>query len=94
MKTPTRQQAASAHRGAVRRIALFLEVPVSRVEANIPNALQDVLCRLPWDRALRRERDHVILDDVRFLFERMEPDDLRRRRLKFLIEHAERRARL
>lgn len=79
---------------AIRRLALFLERSPTAVETNVPGALQEVLCRLPWDRALRRHRDHVVLEDVRFLWERMERDDLRRSRLKFLLEHAERRSRL
>lgn len=79
---------------AIRRIALFLEKPAERVASNVPGALQEALRLLPWERALRRHRDHVILHDVRFLFDRMDADDLRRPRLKFLLEHAERRARL
>lgn len=79
---------------AVRRLALFVERPPAAVEANIPGSLQDALCRLPWDRALRRHRDRVVLQDVRFLWEQIESDDLRRPRLKFLLEHAERRSRL
>lgn len=91
---PAEELRAKGREEAVRRIALFLERPASRVEANVPGALQEVLCRLPWERALRRERDLVVLRDVRFLFEAMAPDDLRRARLKFLLEHAERRSRL
>jgi len=79
---------------AIRRLALFLERSPTAVETSVPGALQEVLCRLPWDRALRRHRDRVVLQDVRFLWERMEQDDLRRSRLKFLLEHAERRSRL
>lgn len=77
---------------AVRRLALFLERSPAAVEANIPGSLQDVLCRLPWEKALRRHRDRVVLQDVRFLWEQMESDDLRRPRLKFMLEHAERRS--
>ncbi|MFW6078602.1 MAG: hypothetical protein ACODAE_03215 [Gemmatimonadota bacterium] len=79
---------------AIARLALVLERPSSAVERNVPGALQDVLCRLPWERALRRHRDRVVLQDVRFLWEQMESDDLRRPRLKFMLEHAERRSRL
>lgn len=79
---------------AIRRVALFLEQVPASVEANVPGALQDVLARLPWERALRRHRDRVLLQDVRFLFEQIERDDLRRPRLKFMLEHAERRTRL
>lgn len=79
---------------AIRRIALILERSPRAVETNIPGSLHDVLCGLPWERALRRHRDHVILQDVRFLWEQMESDDLRRPRLKFMLEHAERRSRL
>jgi len=79
---------------AIRRLALVLERPVDDVAANVPGALQDVLGRLPWERALRRHRDRVVLQDVRFLWEQMESDDLRRPRLKYMLEHAERRSRL
>ncbi len=79
---------------AVRRLALFLERSPAAVDKNIPGALQDVLSRLPWERALRRHRDRVVLQDVRFLWEQMESDDLRRPRLKFMLEHAERRSML
>lgn len=79
---------------AIRRLALFLERSPAAVATNVPGALQEVLCRLPWDRALRRHRDRVVLQDVRFLWEQMDLDDLRRSRLKFLLEHSERRSRL
>lgn len=79
---------------AIRRIALFLERSPADIETNVPGAMQDVLSRLPWERALRRHRDHVVLQDVRFLWEQIEPDDLRRPRLKYMLEHAERRSRL
>lgn len=79
---------------AVRRVALFLDRPERRVAANLPGALQDVLCRLPWDARLRRQRDHVLVADARLLFGLVEADDLRRPRLKYLLEHAERRTRL
>jgi len=79
---------------SIGRLGLFLERAPAAVEANVAGALEEVLCRLPWDRALRRHRDRVVLQDVRHLFEQMEPDDVRRKRLKFLLEHAERRSRL
>lgn len=79
---------------AIRRLALFLERTPAAVQTNVPGALEEVLCRLPWERALRRHRDRVVLQDVRFLFEQMDRDDLRRSRLKFLLEHSERRSRL
>ena len=79
---------------AIRRLALFLERTPAAVETNVPGALEEVLCGLPWEKALRRHRDRVVLQDVRFLWEHMEQDDLRRSRLKFLLEHAERRSRL
>ncbi|HSM09601.1 MAG TPA: hypothetical protein VLA33_11375 [Gemmatimonadota bacterium] len=44
--------------------------------------------------SLRRRRDQVVLQDVRFLWEQVESDDPRRPRLKFMLEHAERRSRL
>jgi hypothetical protein len=78
----------------VRRLALFLEVPVDRVAANIPGALHDALGQLPWEQRLQRHRDRVVLQDVRFLFEEMDREDLRRPRLKFMLEHAERRSRM
>lgn len=79
---------------AVRRVALFLDWPERRVAANLPGAVQDVLCRLPWDARLRRERDHVLVADARLLFGLVQADDLRRPRLQYLLEHAERRTRL
>lgn len=89
LKTPTTQARA------IRRIALFLDRPVRRVEANLPGALQDVLCRLPWESRLRRDRDRVLVEDVRLLFENdVELDDLRRPRLKYLLEHVELRTRM
>lgn len=79
---------------AVRRLALVLERSPADVEANVPGALQVVLSQLPWEKALRRHRDRVVLQDARFLWEQMESDDLRRPRLKYMLEHAERRSRL
>lgn len=79
---------------AVRRVALLLESSPEAVEANVPAALEKLLCALPWESRLRRERDRIALDDVRLLWEAMPTDDLRRKRLQFLLEHAERRARL
>jgi hypothetical protein len=92
--TDTRNGDAAKVERAVRRVALFLDRPERRVTGNLPGALQDVLCRLPWDARLRRERDRVLIADARRLFELVEPDDLRRPRLKYLLEHAERRTRL
>lgn len=82
-----------SHR-AIRRLALFLQVPVERVTDNVPGALQDALGQLPWEYRLQRHRDRVVLQDVRFLFDGMDGDDLRRPRLKFMLEHAERRSRM
>ena len=82
-----------SHR-AIRRLALFLQVPVDRVAGNVPGALQDALGQLPWEFRLQRHRDRVVLQDVRFLFDEMDRDDLRRPRLKFMLEHAERRSRM
>ena len=79
---------------AVRRLALLLDTSPEAIEANVPAALERVLCSLPWESRLRRERDRVVLADVRLLWEAMPADDLRRKRLQFLLEHAERRARL
>jgi len=79
---------------AIGRLGLFLERTPAAVDRNVAGALEEVLCRLPWDRALRRHRDRVVLQDVRFLYDQMDRDDLRRSRLKFLLEHAERRLRL
>lgn len=82
------------HAVAIRRIGLFLGRPVERIEANLPGALRDALCGLPWESRLRRDRDRVLLEDARLLFKCLEPDDPRRPTLKFLIEHAERRTRM
>lgn len=79
---------------AIRRIALFLDRPARRVEANPAGALRDVLCSLPWESRLRRDRDRVLVEDVRFLFDGMDADDPRRAPLKYVLEHAERRTRL
>lgn len=79
---------------ALRRLALFLEKPLRMVERNVPGSIQEALSRLPWERRLRRRRDQVVLQDLRLLWEQMDADDLRRARLKFLLEHAERRSRL
>ena len=79
---------------AIRRIALFLDRPARRVEANPAGALRDLLCSLPWESRLRRDRDRVLVADVRFLFDAMDADDPRRATLKYLLEHAERRTRL
>ena len=79
---------------AIRRLALVLDRSPADLERNVPGALQEVLCRLPWEMALRRHRDRVVLQDVRFLWGQMESDDLRRPRLKFMLEHAERRSML
>lgn len=79
---------------AIGRIALFLGRPARRVEENPAAAIRDVLCSLPWESRLRRDRDRVLVEDVRFLFEGMDADDLRRPSLKYLLEHAERRTRL
>ncbi|MFW6039447.1 MAG: hypothetical protein ACOC9N_00050 [Gemmatimonadota bacterium] len=79
---------------ALRRVALYLECPPSVVESNVPAALEKVLCSLPWETRLRRRRDRVVLADARLLWEALPPDDMRRKRVQFLLEHAERRARL
>lgn len=82
------------HDRAIRRIALFLDRPARRVAANPAGALRDVLCSLPWESRLRRDRDCVLVGDVRFLFDGLDADDPRRATLKYLLEHAERRTRL
>lgn len=79
---------------ALRRLALFLEKPLRLVERNVPGSVQEALSRLPWERRLQRKRDQVILQDLRVLWERMDAEDLRHARLKFMLEHAERRSRL
>ena len=82
------------HDRAIRRIALYLDRPARRVAANPAGALRDVLCSLPGESWLRRDRDRVLVGDVRFLFDGMDADDPRRAPLKYLLEHAERRTRL
>lgn len=79
---------------AIRRIALYLDRPARRVAANPAGAIRDVLCSLPWGSRLRRDRDRILVDDVRFLFDGLEADDPRRPTLKYLLEHNERRTRL
>lgn len=82
------------HDRAIRRIALYLDRPARRVAANPAAALRDVLCGLPREARLRRERDRVLVGDARFLFDLMDADDPRRAPLKYLLEHTERRTRL
>lgn len=79
---------------AIRRVALFLGCSPTVVESNVPVALEKVLCALPWETRLRRERDRVVLEDVRLLWEALPPEDLRRKRVQYLLEHAERRLQL
>jgi len=79
---------------AVRRIAMFLHTSVKSVEANLANSLLTVLCRIPENVPLRRSQDRTILGDVQLLFEEVEADDLRRPRLKYLIEAVLWRSRL
>ncbi len=86
-------QAAERDR-ALRRIALFLHSSVKNVQNNLANSLLTVLCRIPENTPLRRSQDKTIVRDVALLFEDIEPDDLRRPRLKFLLEAIQWRARL
>jgi len=71
---------------ALRRIALFLHSSVKAVQANLPNSLLTVLCRIPENTPLRRSQDKTIVHDVNLLFQDIDEDDLRRPRLKFLLE--------
>jgi len=71
---------------SLRRIALFLHSSVNAVEANLPNSLLTVLCRIPENTPLRRSQDKTIVHDVNLLFQDVDADDLRRPRLKFLLE--------
>lgn len=71
---------------ALRRVALFLHISVKAVEANLANSLLTVLCRIPESTPLRRSQDQTIVNDVKVLFDEIELDDLRRPRLKYLIE--------
>ena len=79
---------------AIRRIALFLHSSVRVVESNLPGSLLTVLCRLPDSTPLRRSQDHTIVNDVQSLFNDIESDDIRRPRLKFLLEAASLRSRM
>lgn len=79
---------------ALRRIALFLHSSVKSVRNNLANSLLTVLCRIPENTPLRRSQDKTIVRDVALLFEDVEPDDLRRPRLKFLLEAVQWRSRL
>ncbi len=87
-------EAAELRDRSIRRIALFLHVSVRTVESNLPGSLMTVLCRLPESTPLRRSQDHTIVRDVQVLIDDIEDDDLRRPRLKFLLEAATFRARL
>ncbi len=79
---------------ATRRIALFLHASVRTVETNLPGSLLTVLCRLPDATPLRRSQDHIVVRDLQLLFDQIEADDLRRPRLKFLLEAATYRSRM
>ena len=87
-------EAAELRDRAIRRIALFLHTSVRTVEENLPGSLLTVLCRLPDSAPLRRSQDHTIMRDVQVLFDEIEADDLRRPRLKFLLEAATFRAQM
>ncbi len=81
-------EGAKLRERAIRRIALFLETSVETVEANLPGSLLTILCRLPENTQLRRSQDHIILREMQLLFDEIESDDVRRPRLKFLLEAA------
>lgn len=95
LRSPRAGAAEAAERDrAIRRIALFLHSSVRTVERNLAGSLLMVLCRLPDSTPLRRSQDHTIVHDVQVLFDEIETDDLRRPRLKFLLEAVTFRARL
>jgi hypothetical protein len=96
LRSPTSDEAETAELRdrAIRRIALFLHTSVRNVETNLAASLLTVLCRLPDSTPLRRSQDHTIVGDVQVLFEEIETDDLRRPRLKFLLEAATFRSRM
>lgn len=95
LRSPDSEDSGGAERdAAIRRIALFLHASVRTVDTNIPGSLLTVLCRLPDCMPLRRSQDHIIVRDLKLLFDEIEADDLRRPRLKFLLEAATFRARI
>jgi hypothetical protein len=96
LRSPSSREADAAELRdrAIRHIALFLHASVRTVETNLPGSLLTVLCRLPDSTPLRRSQDHTIVRDVQVLLDEIEADDLRRPRLKFLLEAASFRARM
>lgn len=76
------------------RLALWLDRTPADITRDVPAAMLEVLCRLPSTRRLRRGQDRALLADLRALLADIPDDDLRRRRLAYLLEEAERRSRL
>lgn len=80
--------------GPVEHVAQYLGTTTEAVLENVPNAVLRVLCEVPQHTRLRRIHDSTILSNLRKLVDAMADDDLRRPRLRYLLEDAERRSRM
>jgi hypothetical protein len=78
----------------VEHLAQYIGTTTEAVLENIPNAVLQALCSVPQYTRLRRVHDATILGNLRTLVDAMPADDLRRPRLGFLHEDAERRTRM
>jgi hypothetical protein len=78
----------------VEHLAQYIGTTTEAVLENIPNAVLQALCSVPQYTRLRRVHDATILGNLRTLVDAMPADDLRRPRLRFLLEDAERRSRM
>lgn len=78
----------------VEHLAKYLEETTEAVLENVPNAVLRALCAVPQYTRLRRVHDATLLANLRTLVDAMPSDDLRRPRLRFLLEDAERRSRM
>lgn len=78
----------------VEHLAKHIGATTEAVLENVPNAVLRALCDVPQYTRLRRVHDATILANLRILVDAMPSDDLRRPRLRFLLEDAERRSRM
>lgn len=78
----------------VEHLAKYIGETTEAVLENVPNAVLRALCDVPQYTRLRRIHDATILANLRALVDGMPSDDLRRPRLRFLLEDAERRSRM
>jgi hypothetical protein len=78
----------------IEHLAHYLGTTTEAVLENVPNAVLQALCRIPQHSRLRRYHDSTLIGRLRTLVDAMPADDLRRPRLRFLLEEAERRSRM